>query len=172
MFGFERDRPTRRHRHRADRLRTLDQCLRDRQDCWQPVQRDYVARHEAPRRHHRWTQVAARDARRLRQRPEFRYEPCQSRPGPASSRHPPERGGATPDPRSRTAAATSAPMPMAIMARRNIFIVGLAGIEPATSPLSGVRSNRLSYSPDRVVNATRWWSAEPLQTVPVGVTAG
>ena len=25
--------------------------------------------------------------------------------------------------------------------------VGLAGIEPATSPLSGVRSNRLSYSP-------------------------
>ena len=51
-------------------------------------------------------------------------------------------------------------------------IVGLAGIEPATSPLSGVRSNRLSYSPDRVVNATRWWSAEPLQTVPVGVTAG
>jgi hypothetical protein len=27
--------------------------------------------------------------------------------------------------------------------------VGLAGIEPATSPLSGVRSNRLSYSPAR-----------------------
>ena len=27
--------------------------------------------------------------------------------------------------------------------------VGLAGIEPATSPLSGVRSNRLSYSPVR-----------------------
>ena len=26
-------------------------------------------------------------------------------------------------------------------------MVGLAGIEPATSPLSGVRSNRLSYSP-------------------------
>src|SRR5262249_23062813 len=26
--------------------------------------------------------------------------------------------------------------------------VGLAGIEPATSPLSGVRSNRLSYSPE------------------------
>ena len=25
--------------------------------------------------------------------------------------------------------------------------VGLAGFEPATSPLSGVRSNRLSYSP-------------------------
>src|SRR3954452_7324528 len=27
--------------------------------------------------------------------------------------------------------------------------VGLAGIEPATSPLSGVRSNRLSYSPEK-----------------------
>jgi hypothetical protein len=25
--------------------------------------------------------------------------------------------------------------------------VGLAGVEPATSPLSGVRSNQLSYSP-------------------------
>ena len=36
---------------------------------------------------------------------------------------------------------------MATRARRIIFIVGLAGIEPATSPLSGVRSNRLSYSP-------------------------
>ena len=28
--------------------------------------------------------------------------------------------------------------------------VGLAGVEPATSPLSGVRSNQLSYSPERV----------------------
>jgi hypothetical protein len=26
-------------------------------------------------------------------------------------------------------------------------LVGLAGVEPATSPLSGVRSNRLSYRP-------------------------
>ena len=29
----------------------------------------------------------------------------------------------------------------------NCMNVGLAGFEPATSPLSGVRSNRLSYSP-------------------------
>ena len=28
-------------------------------------------------------------------------------------------------------------------------VVGLAGVEPATSPLSGVRSNRLSYRPKR-----------------------
>ena len=28
--------------------------------------------------------------------------------------------------------------------------VGLAGVEPATSPLSGVRSNQLSYSPERM----------------------
>ena len=27
-------------------------------------------------------------------------------------------------------------------------MVGLAGVEPATSPLSGVRSNQLSYRPD------------------------
>ena len=36
--------------------------------------------------------------------------------------------------------------------------VGLAGVEPATSPLSGVRSNQLSYSPERVPDgsAARW----------------
>jgi hypothetical protein len=28
-----------------------------------------------------------------------------------------------------------------------VHLVGLAGVEPATSPLSGVRSNRLSYRP-------------------------
>ena len=27
------------------------------------------------------------------------------------------------------------------------ILVGLAGVEPATSPLSGVRSNQLSYRP-------------------------
>ena len=27
------------------------------------------------------------------------------------------------------------------------WLVGLAGVEPATSPLSGVRSNQLSYRP-------------------------
>jgi hypothetical protein len=29
-----------------------------------------------------------------------------------------------------------------------VLVVGLGGIEPPTSPLSGVRSNRLSYSPE------------------------
>jgi hypothetical protein len=28
------------------------------------------------------------------------------------------------------------------------FIVGLVGLEPTTSSLSGMRSNRLSYRPD------------------------
>ena len=30
-------------------------------------------------------------------------------------------------------------------------LVGLGGLEPPTSPLSGVRSNRLSYRPESVV---------------------
>ena len=34
--------------------------------------------------------------------------------------------------------------------------MGLAGVEPATSPLSGVRSNRLSYRPD-----ARSWARRP-----------
>ena len=33
---------------------------------------------------------------------------------------------------------------------RNCFVVGLSGLEPPTSRLSGVRSNRLSYKPMRV----------------------
>ena len=32
--------------------------------------------------------------------------------------------------------------------------MGLAGVEPATSPLSGVRSNQLSYRPKLYVGAT------------------
>ena len=31
------------------------------------------------------------------------------------------------------------------------WVVGLGGLEPPTSPLSGVRSNRLSYRPESVV---------------------
>ena len=37
--------------------------------------------------------------------------------------------------------------PARSLALSSTYFVGLAGIEPATSPLSGVRSNRLSYSP-------------------------
>ena len=33
-------------------------------------------------------------------------------------------------------------------ATRNLRVVGLGGVEPPTSPLSGVRSNQLSYRPD------------------------
>ena len=36
------------------------------------------------------------------------------------------------------------------MARLSIFTVGLTRIELVTSSLSGMRSNRLSYSPRRV----------------------
>ncbi len=52
--------------------------------------------------------------------------------------------------------------------------VGLARIELATSPLSGVRSNRLSYSPEAVARyrwatpfATRWPEAPPRLQSPV-----
>ena len=31
------------------------------------------------------------------------------------------------------------------------FLVGLGGFEPPTSPLSGVRSNQLSYRPNHLV---------------------
>ena len=69
-------------------------------------------------------------------------------------------------------AATTVPTPIAKIARRNtrtatsarnrsrsqaisiVRNVGLAGVEPATSPLAGVRSNQLSYSPERVPDST------------------
>src|SRR4051812_30318495 len=38
--------------------------------------------------------------------------------------------------------------------------VGLAGIEPATSELSALRSNRLSYSPGTVLNGHPLWRDE------------
>src|SRR5699024_3583940 len=45
--------------------------------------------------------------------------------------------------------------------------VGLAGVEPATSPLSGVRSNQLSYSPERL--STLAPLAHIWRTSPIGV---
>ena len=50
-------------------------------------------------------------------------------------------------PINRSPPATRAAMPRATRALRNNFIVGLTRIELVTSPLSGVRSNQLSYSP-------------------------
>ena len=35
-------------------------------------------------------------------------------------------------------------------------LVGLGGVEPPTSPLSGVRSNQLSYRPRCVFNRNNW----------------
>ena len=50
---------------------------------------------------------------------------------------------------------------------RNIIMVGLNGLEPSTSRLSGVRSNQLSYRPimERVMRielTTSAWKAEVL----------
>ena len=64
-----------------------------------------------------------------------------------TSRQPPCCGGTPPRPRTLIAAATRPATVRARRARRSTFTVGLAGIEPATSSLSGMRSNRLSYSP-------------------------
>ena len=73
----------------------------------------------------------------------------QRRSGPVSSRHPPPWGGVPPVPRTRSTPATRPASPRATSARRRRVIgVGLGGIEPPTSSLSAMRSNRLSYSPE------------------------
>jgi hypothetical protein len=47
-----------------------------------------------------------------------------------------------------TISADTASLPVALQnATRTLRVVGLGGVEPPTSPLSGVRSNQLSYRP-------------------------
>jgi hypothetical protein len=67
--------------------------------------------------------------------------------GRVNSRHPPRWGGTPPLPRRRKPPATRAATMSAPRARLSIFTVGLTRIELVTSSLSGMRSNRLSYSP-------------------------
>ena len=74
--------------------------------------------------------------------------PHQRSFGPERTLHPPDRRAVPAPPRRRSTPATAADTETAARARLiTCMDVGLAGIEPATSPLSGVRSNRLSYSP-------------------------
>src|ERR1700678_4421608 len=42
------------------------------------------------------------------------------------------------------------PLRQSFDARPKLQVVGLGGVEPPTSPLSGVRSNQLSYRPARL----------------------
>ena len=48
-------------------------------------------------------------------------------------------------------------------------MVGLGGLEPPTSPLSGVRSNHLSYRPKSL---PRWWSQSGSNRRPPACKAG
>lgn len=48
--------------------------------------------------------------------------------------------------------------------------MGLGGLEPPTSPLSGVRSNHLSYRPKKV--EFRWWSQSGSNRRPPACKAG
>ena len=61
----------------------------------------------------------------------------------------------------------------AVRETRNM--VGLGGLEPPTSPLSGVRSNHLSYRPDvafRNAGRSRWWSLSGSNRRPPACKAG
>src|SRR5690606_40794629 len=49
-------------------------------------------------------------------------------------------------------------------------MVGLGGLEPPASPLSGVRSNHLSYRPN--VSLPKWWSQSGSNRRPPACKAG
>src|SRR5690606_35735514 len=50
-------------------------------------------------------------------------------------------------------------------------MVGLGGLEPPASPLSGVRSNHLSYRPS-IASARKWWSQSGSNRRPPACKAG
>ena len=50
------------------------------------------------------------------------------------------------------------------------WLVGLGGLEPPASPLSGVRSNHLSYRP--IMGSDRWWSLSGSNRRPPACKAG
>ena len=92
-----------------------------------------------------WRAAARRPRPRRRAR---RSTWFQRRSGPLSSRQPPSCGGTPPRaPHAERPRRSTPAIPKRDQGRRTLFTVGLAGIEPATSSLSGMRSNRLSYSP-------------------------
>ena len=47
----------------------------------------------------------------------------------------------------RPPACKAGALPAELWPQSNTYLVGLGGFEPPTSPLSGVRSNQLSYRP-------------------------
>ena len=51
-------------------------------------------------------------------------------------------------------------------------VVGLGGIEPPTSPLSGVRSNQLSYRPGRLPSVRQFDAGARAGAAPAGVKGG
>src|SRR5690606_13047613 len=53
----------------------------------------------------------------------------------------------------KTAASSNPPCQAAQADKQKANLVGLGGLEPPTSPLSGVRSNHLSYRPGKVSRA-------------------
>ena len=71
---------------------------------------------------------------------------------PAARRH-------TPPPESHPAGLFGAAAPPAAAARAALSLVGVPGVEPGTSSLSGTRSNQLSYTP-------RWPHAAPPEATP------